>query len=90
MNNDFLDNGHSPEKLSEREPWQNDFEEALELHQKGIQGNTEAVKQAYSILKRIRTTVPDNNLVEAYFGSITTLQGRDELDPLERIKKVNK
>lgn len=76
--------------LPESKLWQKDFEEAVQLHQKGVAGNAEAVKQAHSLLKKIHSNVPDNHLVEAYFGSVTTLLGRDEVDPLERFKKVNK
>ncbi|MGI5920725.1 MAG: tetratricopeptide repeat protein [Syntrophomonadaceae bacterium] len=89
MNDKLADAQHETASLT-KESWQIDLESAIDLHQKGVQGDVEAVKEAYSLLKKIRSAVPDNNLVEAYYGSVTTLLGRDELDPLERIKKVNK
>lgn len=62
--------------------------EVKELHQQGVSGNKEAVEKAYRILKKICDLNIQNNLVEAYYGSILALLGRDAVDPLERLEKV--
>ncbi|HHW39886.1 MAG TPA: tetratricopeptide repeat protein [Syntrophomonadaceae bacterium] len=64
------------------------FAEAVELHRRGIQGDKEAVAKAYELLVKVKELLPDNNLVEAYYGSTVTLLGRDAVDPIERFKKA--
>jgi len=92
--NEQLDKGDCK---SERTPasfagksWAELFAEAVKLHQYGIAGNKDAVKEAYELLKKIRGMDPNNNLVEAYYGSATALLGRDLVDPMERFKKAVK
>lgn len=63
---------------------------ALELHQLGVDGDVEAVKECVAAFKKLRSLLPDNNLVEAYFGSATALLGRDEVNPMDRMKRANK
>lgn len=70
--------------------WGKLFEQAVALHKKGVDGDKEAVNQAYDLLKKIMNMVPQNHLVEAYFGSVTALQGRDATDPMERFNKAIK
>jgi hypothetical protein len=60
----------------------------LELHQQGIQGDKDAVKEAFDLLETIRRFYPAHQLVKAYYGSILTLLGRDAVDPIERLEKV--
>lgn len=66
------------------------YAHALNLHRLGVDGNAEAVKECVAEFKKLRSLLPDNNLVEAYFGSATSLLGRDEVNPMERMKKANK
>jgi tetratricopeptide (TPR) repeat protein len=70
--------------------WQDLFSEAVELHKKGVDGDKEAVKKAYDLLENVRNLCSNNSLVEAYYGSTLALQGRDLVDPLEKIKKAIK
>ncbi|MGI6605415.1 MAG: tetratricopeptide repeat protein [bacterium] len=60
--------------------------EAIELHNLGVNGDKEAVQKCYELLQQIRETNPDNVLAEAYFGSATSLLGRDAIDPNKRFK----
>ncbi len=62
--------------------------EVVKLHQQAVQGDKEAVKKAHSLLKQIRRPNLSNNLVEAYYGSVMTLLGRDAIEPMERLNKV--
>ncbi|TFB21361.1 hypothetical protein E3U55_08580 [Filobacillus milosensis] len=67
--------------------WQELFKRAIKLHDQGIEGNDQAVKKAHQLLKEVRALAPENNLIEAYYGSTVALLGRDEnLDPIERIE----
>lgn len=72
------------------ESWEGLFAQARDLHQRGVDGDQEAVKEAHRILKKLRNSVSDNPLVEAYFGSALSLLARDEIDPMERMEKANK
>lgn len=66
------------------------FAEAIELHKRGLQGDKEAVVKAHELLAKVKELLPENNLVEAYYGSAITLLGRDAIDPMERFKKAVK
>ncbi len=70
--------------------WESLYAHALELHSRGVDGDVEAVKECVAAFKKLRNLLPDNNLVEAYFGSATALLGRDEVNPMERMKRANK
>ncbi len=58
------------------------------LQKQGIEGDHNAVQKAFDILEEIRRLYPTNHLVEAYYGSVLTLLGRDALEPMERLEKV--
>ncbi|HEY8463075.1 MAG TPA: hypothetical protein VIM29_03505 [Bacillota bacterium] len=58
------------------------------LFQKGVAGDSEAVKAAYELLTRLRQLFPEDHLLAAYYGSTLTLLGRDAMDPLERLEYV--
>jgi hypothetical protein len=58
------------------------------LQKQGIEGDHNAVQKAFDILEEIRLFYPTNHLVEAYYGSVLTLLGRDALEPMERLEKV--
>lgn len=62
--------------------------QAIDLHNKGVEGDKEAVKQAHRLLKEFCMDYPDNLLAEAYLGSSTALLGRDEIEPNKRFKLV--
>ncbi|MCX7922093.1 MAG: tetratricopeptide repeat protein [Clostridia bacterium] len=66
------------------------LEEAIKLHKLGTEGDKEAVKKCYELLKMIHSTQPGNYLAEAYFGSATSLLGRDEINPNQRFKLAMK
>jgi tetratricopeptide (TPR) repeat protein len=66
------------------------FNEAIQLHDTGADGDKEAVVKAYNILQKLHQLHPDNQLVEAYYGSTLALLGRDAIDPLERFSKATK
>lgn len=63
---------------------------AIDLHRIGVDGDAEAVKECVAEFDKLRKLLPDSNLVEAYFGSAMALLGRDEVNPMERMKYANK
>jgi hypothetical protein len=79
-------------KKNEKEGYlhQKKLKEAIEFHQQGVKGDQDAVKQALQLLGEIRTKLPQNNLVNAYYGSTMTLSGRDAIDPMIRFQKTLK
>jgi tetratricopeptide (TPR) repeat protein len=60
--------------------------EGVKLHELGIQGDKNAVKKAYDIFKKLNESDPQNLVVEAYLGSVTSLLGRDSVDPNQKLK----
>ncbi|MGE5529879.1 MAG: hypothetical protein ACM3X6_12165 [Patescibacteria group bacterium] len=64
------------------------LQKAIDLHRRGVEGDKEAVKQAHALLEKLRAAVPGEDLVEAYYGSVTALLGRDAVDPNERFAKA--
>ncbi len=76
--------------LSESDNWESSLDYALNLHNRGVDGDVEAVKECVAEFKRLRNLAPDNNLVEAYFGSATALLGRDEPNLMDKMKYANK
>ncbi len=75
-------------KGEEKQNWEALFNQALALHQRGVEGDQQASRKAYELLVEIRRKEPRENIVEAYLGSTITLLGRDEKNPEERIRKV--
>lgn len=65
------------------------FKEAVQLHDAGVEGDKEAAAKAHNKLQKLRQQFPDDQLVEAYYGSTLALQGRDAIDPLERFSKAS-
>ncbi|MBM7866191.1 hypothetical protein GTO89_05440 [Heliobacterium gestii] len=57
------------------------------LHDAGIDGDKAAVLQAHRLLSELRKTKA-TPLVEAYYGSVVALVGRDAVDPSERFAKA--
>ncbi|MDB5085425.1 MAG: hypothetical protein JWN30_2311 [Bacilli bacterium] len=68
--------------------WKGLFLEAVELHMKGVDGDKEAVIKAHKLIENVRKLASGNNLVEAYYGSTSTLLARDLVDPMEKLKKA--
>lgn len=66
------------------------LEQAIDLYQQAINGNKEAVNTAFKLFGQIRLKSPQNNLVNAYYGSVITLIGRDAVDPMKRFEKTLK
>lgn len=66
------------------------FAKAVELVELGVEGDKGAVKKAYELFKKMHEADPDNPLIEAYYGNVITLLGRDAFDPMERFKLVIK
>jgi hypothetical protein len=66
------------------------FNEAIKLHDKGVDGNKEVVLKAYKLLEKLKQQYPKDLLIEAYYGSSMTLLGRDEIDPIKRFNKASK
>ncbi len=65
--------------------WKKEFEKAVHLHQLAINGDKQAAKQAYDLLKKIRLQTVNNALVDAYFGSSSALIARDHPDLMEKM-----
>lgn len=70
------------------EPWGELFAQAVNLHKLGVEGNRDSVKEAVAQLEKLRKLAPQNTLVEAYYGSATSLLGRDAVNPTERFNKA--
>jgi tetratricopeptide (TPR) repeat protein len=64
------------------------FEQAKKLHNRGVDGDKKAVREAHSILARLRAAEPGNALVEAFYGSSLALLARDAVQPLEKAEKA--
>lgn len=62
------------------------FAEGIKLHELGIHGDKNAVKKAYAIFKKIHELDPQDLVSEAYLGSVTSLLGRDSIDPNQKLK----
>lgn len=74
----------------DQDSFESQYAHALDLHRQGVEGDAEAVRECVAAFKKLRNMQPDNNLIDAYFGSATSLLGRDENNPMERMKKANK
>ncbi|PMC39189.1 hypothetical protein CJ195_04425 [Bacillus sp. UMB0899] len=65
--------------------WKKEFDEAIKFHQQAIDGNKQAAKKAYEILKKVKLKAVNHALVEAYFGSSSALIARDHHDLMEKM-----
>jgi hypothetical protein len=63
---------------------------AVKLHDLGIKGDKEAVTTAYKLFKELSSTYPQDTEIKAYFGSITSLAGRDAVNPTQQFKLTMK
>ncbi|WP_257962466.1 tetratricopeptide repeat protein [Bacillus sp. UMB0893] len=64
------------------------FEEGKRVLMMAIDGDKNAVKIAFEIFLKLREAEPDNALIEAYYGSVLVLLGRDADQPLEKADKA--
>ena len=55
----------------------------------GVDGDKTAVQETFDLINKVRRIFPVNPLIDAYYGSILALLGRDALDPMERLGKVH-
>lgn len=76
------------EPLSEEQ--QTLYSQAIELYQKGLDGDSDAVVKSHEIFKKLYLQAPGNIMVEAHYGCLTSLLGRDEFNPNERFKLAMK
>ncbi|MCR2808006.1 hypothetical protein [Paenibacillus soyae] len=62
------------------------FQQAVELHNRGVAGDSAAVQQAYAQLEQLFKSYKGRPLLEAYFGSAMVLVARDKSDTSEKYK----
>ncbi len=65
--------------------WKKEFDEAIRFHQQAINGDKQAAKKAYEILKKVKLKAVNHPLVEAYYGSSSALIARDHPDLMEKM-----
>ncbi|WP_078431241.1 hypothetical protein [Metabacillus halosaccharovorans] len=65
--------------------WKKEFQEAIQLHQQAIDGDKQAAKKAYEILKKVKLKTANHALIEAYYGSSSALIARDHPDLIEKM-----
>ena len=64
------------------------LDEAIKFHDAAVAGDKEAVMKAYDLLKKLHHMDPEDQLIGAYYGSTTSLLGRDAIDPAVRMAKA--
>jgi predicted Zn-dependent protease len=62
---------------------------AIKRHNKGVQGDRQAVADAFAQLSELRGADPNNALIEAYYGSSLALMARDETKVTNKADKAN-
>lgn len=60
----------------------------VSLHDKARRGDPHATREAYELFKVAHQLDPDDASVRAYYGSALSLQGRDAVDPNEKVQKA--
>lgn len=55
------------------------FQKALDFHQKGVAGDSSAVVQALGLLGKLHDEYPEDSLILAFWGSASTLRARDAI-----------
>lgn len=66
------------------------FNRAVKLHDLGIKGDKEAVTAAFKLFKELSSAYPQDTEIKAYFGSATSLAGRDAVNPTQQFKLTMK
>jgi len=64
------------------------LDKARKSYDLGVAGDKKAVAEAYQLFKKLHLENPQNSDIEAYYGGVTCLLGRDEINPIERFNKV--
>lgn len=62
------------------------FQQAVELHNRGVAGDSAAVQEAFTQLEQLYKTYKGRPLLEAYYGSAMVLVARDKTDTSEKYK----
>ena len=62
------------------------YKDALEMYDRAVKGDAEAVKKSIDLFKRLNMNDPQNYVIEAYLGSAISLLGRDLINPNDRMK----
>lgn len=63
---------------------------AIDLHNEGVAGSAQAVREANEAFEQLRDNYPGHPLVNAYYGSVMALLARDESNPLERFRLASR
>lgn len=66
------------------------LETAIDVHLDAVAGEPGAAARATGLLERYRADNPDNPVANAYYGSSLALLSRDEPNPLDRLKLVQR
>lgn len=74
-----VEKGARPSALSEDPVVEEQFAVALELHQKGVEGDEDAVVEAQQILEQLLEREPTNARVQAFLGNLYALRARDAI-----------
>jgi tetratricopeptide (TPR) repeat protein len=60
------------------------FVRGVQLHDQAVNGDQEATRKAYDLLKAAHLAHPGDPVAQAYFGSVTALRGRDAIGQDDR------
>lgn len=63
--------------FAETPQWWDDFSAAIDLHDRGVEGDSNATEQAIERLEKMQQKLSEEGLVIAYLGSAFTLRARD-------------
>ncbi|RKP56233.1 hypothetical protein D7Z26_06225 [Cohnella endophytica] len=63
---------------------------AVDLHNKGLIGDADAVREANIVFEQLRKDYPDHPIAVAFHGSIMSLIARDESNPMIRFQWANR
>jgi len=75
---------------SNRAVFEQRLAEAVDLHNEGLGGDTNAVWEAHSKFEKLRKDFPNQPIAAAFHGSIMTLIARDESSPTTRFQWANR
>ena len=72
-----VERGPRPEPIAGGESTETMFEKGLELHQDGVAGDEEAVREAQDIFEDLHARHPEDARILAFLGNLYTLRARD-------------
>lgn len=67
--------------------WEKHFDEAKDLYKKGVNGDVGAARKALELLEVLHRQIPENTLIEAYYGGAYVLSAREENNLVNKGKK---